>query len=55
MHGEHRVEEMRETDSLRLGDQAEQRAVSVEAPWPTDFDDLEPGVVVTVQKLIGDL
>ena len=55
MHGEHRVEEMREADSLRLGDQTEQRAVSVEAPWPADFDDLEPGFVVTVQKLIGDL
>ena len=35
--------------------QAEQRAVSVEAPWPADLDDLDPGFVVTVQELIGDL
>ena len=27
--------------------QAEQRAVSVEAPWPADLDDLDPGFVVT--------
>ena len=33
----------------------EQRAVSVKAPWPAYLDDLEPGFVVTVQKLIGDL
>ena len=55
VHGEHRVEEMRKADSLRLRDQAEQSAVSVEAPWPAYFDDLEPRFVVTVQKLIGDL
>ena len=55
VQGKHRVEEMRQADPLCLGDQAEQRAVSVKAPWPADFDDLEPGFVVTVQKLIGDL
>ena len=54
MYGQHRVEEMRQADPLRLGDQAEQRAVSVEAPWPADLDDLEPRFVVTVQELIGD-
>ena len=32
VHGEHGVEEMGETDPLRLGDEAEQRAVAVEAP-----------------------
>ena len=35
--------------------QAEQRAVSVEAPWPAGFDDLNPGFVMAVQELIGDL
>ena len=54
VHGEHRVEEMRQVDPLRLGDHAEQRAVSVEAPWAADLDDLDPGFVVTVQELIGD-
>ena len=50
VHGKHRVEEMRKADSLRFGDQAEQRAVSVEAPWPANLDDLEPGFVMTVQR-----
>ena len=54
VHGEHGVEEMGEADPLRLGDQAEQHAVSVEAPGPPDLDDLEPGLVVAVQELIGD-
>ena len=40
---------------MRLGDEAEQRAVAVEAPGPPDLDDLEPGFVVTVQQLVGDL
>ena len=55
VHGKHRIEEMRKADPLCFGNQAEQRAVSVEAPWPANFDDLDPGFVVTVQKLIGDL
>ena len=55
MHGEHGIEEVREADALRLGDQAEQGAVAVEAPGPADLDDLQLGLVVTVQKLVGDL
>ena len=55
VHGEHRIEEMRKADPLRFGNQAEQRAVSVEAPWPADLHDFDAGFVVTVQKLIGDL
>ena len=55
VHGEHRVEEMREANALRLGDQAQQGAVAVETPRPPDLGHLEPLFVVTVQKLIGDL
>ena len=55
VHGEHGVEEVRETDALRLGDQAEQGAVAVEAPGPADLDDFQVGLVVAVQKLVGDL
>ena len=55
MHGEHRVEEMREADTLGLGDQAEEGAVAVEAPRPADLDDLQLGLVVSVQKLVGHL
>ena len=45
---------MGEANPLRLGDQAEQRAVAVEAPGSPDFDDFEPGLVVAVQQLVGD-
>jgi hypothetical protein len=38
---EHRVEKVGETDALRLGDQAEQRAISVETPGPADLCNLE--------------
>ena len=55
VHGEHGVEEMRKADALGLGDQAEEGAVAVEAPRPADLDDLQLGLVVTVQKLVGDL
>ena len=55
VHREHGVEEMGEANPQRLGDQAELRAVSVEAPEPPDLHDLEPGFVVTVEQLVGDL
>ena len=53
--GQHRVEEVREADALRLGDEPEQRAVAVEAPGPALLDDLEPRLVVAVEQLVGDL
>ena len=40
---------------MRLGDQAEQRAVAVEAPGPALLDDLEPRLVVAVEQLVGHL
>ena len=55
MDREHRVEEVGEADALRLGDQAEERAVAVEAPGPALLDDLEPRLVVAVEQLVGDL
>ena len=53
MDGEHRVEEVREADALRLGDEAEERAVAVEAPGAALLDDLEPRLVVAVEELVG--
>ena len=53
--GQHRIEEVRQADAVRLGDQPEQRAVAVEAPGPALLDDLEPGLVVAVEQLVGDL
>jgi hypothetical protein len=39
VHRQHRVEQVREADALGLGNQAEQRAVAVEAPGPALLDD----------------
>ena len=52
---EHGVEQVREADAVRLGDQAEERAVAVEAPGPALLDDLEARLVVAVEQLVGDL
>ena len=54
MDGEHRIEQVRQADALRLGDEAEEFAVAVEAPGPALLDDLEPGFVVTIQQRVPD-
>ena len=51
---EHRIEEVREADAVRLGDEAEERAVAVEAPRAARLDDLEARLVVAVEDLVGD-
>ena len=52
MHRQHRVEQVRQPDALRLGDQAEERAVAVEAPGAAVLDDLKACLVVAIQQLI---
>ena len=52
MNGEHRVEEMRQTDPVRLGDESEQRTVAVEAPRPTGLCNLQAGFVVAIKNLV---
>ena len=54
MDRQHRIEEMSETDSVRLGDEPEQWPVAVEAPWPPLLDDLEARLVVAVKQFVGD-
>ena len=51
---EHGIEQMREADAVRLGDEAEEGAVAVEAPWPPCLDDLEAWLVVAVEQLVRD-
>ncbi|HEX7602594.1 MAG TPA: hypothetical protein VF316_13350 [Polyangiaceae bacterium] len=48
MDREHGVEQVREADPVGFRDEAEQRAVAVEAPRPTLLDDLEPRLVEPV-------
>ena len=49
-----RVEEMRQPDAVRFGDEAEECAVTVETPGATLFDDFDPGLVVPVEEPVGD-
>ena len=53
VHREHGVEQMREADALRFGDQAEERAVAVEAPGPPLLHNFDASFVVTVEQLVG--
>ena len=54
MHGQHRIEEMRQTDAMRLRNQAEQVPVTVEAPRAAVLDDLEARLVVAIEQLVGN-
>ena len=54
MDGQHRIEQVRETDAVRLRDEAEEAAVAVEAPRPPDLDHFDAWLVVAVEQLVGD-
>ena len=54
MHGEQRVEEVREADAVRLGDEPVRGAVAVEAPRAPLLHDFEARFVVAVEDLPGD-
>jgi hypothetical protein len=51
---EHRVEQMGQADTVGLGDEAEQRAIAVEAPRSPFGDNLQGGLAVTVEELVVD-
>ena len=56
VHGEHGVEEVCARRMRCASETRRNRAPSpVEAPGPADLDDFQVGLVVTVQKLVGDL
>jgi hypothetical protein len=46
---------MRQPDALGLGDQAEERAIAVEAPRPALLDEFEARLVVAVEQLVRHL
>jgi hypothetical protein len=49
MHSKHRVEQVRETDAMRLRNQPEQLPVSVEAPRAAMLHYLETRFVIAIQ------
>ena len=52
---EDRVEEVRQADAVRFGDEPEELAVAVETPRPPGLDEIAAMLVVLVEKHIGDL
>jgi hypothetical protein len=54
VHSQHRVEEMRQTDAMRLRNQAEQMPVAVEAPRAAVLHDLEARLVMAIEQLVGN-
>ena len=54
VHGEHRIEEVREADAVRFGDEPVRGAVAVEAPRAPLLHDFEARFVVAVEDLLGD-
>ena len=55
MHREQRIEQIGELDPVRLGDQPEEGAVSVEIPGSTGRHDLEQRLLIAIDELIADL
>ena len=55
VHRQDGVEEVGQADSERLRDEPEQRAVAVEAPRPALLHQIEPGLVVPIEQLVGHL
>ena len=55
VNGQHRVKQVGEPNSLRLGDETEERAVGVEAPGAAGLDHFETRLVVAVKELVGDV
>jgi hypothetical protein len=49
---EHWIEEMRESNTVRFGNKAEERTITVKAPWPAGFNDLEARLIVPVQNFV---
>ena len=55
MDGQHRIEQVREADALRFGNQAEQRTITVKTPRAALLDDFQRGLVIPIEKLVGNL
>ena len=49
------IEEVRQVDAVRLGDEAEELAVAVEAPGAAHLDELEARLVVAVEEPVAEL
>ena len=48
VHRQNRVKQMRQADTLRLRDEAEERAIAVKTPWPPVLDNFEARLIVPI-------
>ena len=55
MHRQHRIEQVRQADPVRLRDQTKLMPVAVEAPRPAFRGDLQTRLIVAVEQLVGEL
>jgi len=55
MHGQDWIKQMCKTDPMRLGNEPKQSPIAIEAPRPSQLDNLNPRLLVTVQKFIRHL
>ena len=54
MYSEHWVEQVRQTDTMRLRNKSEQMPVAVEAPRASVLHDLEARFVMAIKQLVGN-
>ena len=55
MDRENWIEQMSESDTVRFGNESEQMTVTIKAPGPPHFHDLEPFLIVAVQQFVAQL
>src|SRR5271166_6754707 len=54
MYSEHRVEQVCQTDTMRLRNKSKQMPVAVEAPRASVLNDLQARFVMAIKQLIGN-
>jgi hypothetical protein len=55
MHGKDRIEQMSQTNTVRLGHQPEERAIAVETPGAAMLNCFEARFIVSIQDCLIDL
>src|ERR1700748_3560989 len=54
MNGKHRVEQMRQTDTMRLRNQSEQMPVAIAAPRAAVLHNFKMRLVIAIEQFIGN-
>jgi hypothetical protein len=54
VHGQHRIEQMCQLDSMGFGDEAEEATVAVEGPGSAEFGNFEGGLAVAEEEFVSE-